>query len=136
MSQRVLYLLERRRGLLYLRAAVGDGVSTPVIARLLVDTGSSFTVISNRVLQSARCEMPQTPRIISITAAGGVIRVPRLQVPLFSALGRSQSSYEVVALDLPSSAGVDGLLGIDFLTLCGAMIDVKRSQVVIEAAEV
>jgi hypothetical protein len=70
--------------------------------------------------------------LISITAANGVIRAPRLKVPVFSALGRSQTAYDVVALDLPSSAGMDGLLGIDFLMLCSAKIDVKRSRIVIE----
>jgi hypothetical protein len=71
-------------------------------------------------------------RLISITAASGVVRVPRLKVPLFNALGRSQADWDIVALDLPSSAGFDGLLGIDFLVLCGAVIDVKRSRIVIE----
>jgi hypothetical protein len=132
MSQRVFYPLERRNGLLFVRAAVGDGVASPVIARLLVDTGSSFTVLSRRILQSASCEISSPQRLISITAASGVVRVPRLKVPLFNALGRSQMNWDIVALDLPSSAGFDGLLGIDFLVLCGAMIDVKRSRIVIE----
>ena len=132
MSQRVLYPLERRKELLYIRVAVGNGISTPVIARLLVDTGSSFTVLSQVVLQSADCPNPITPRMISITTASGVVQVHRLKIPLFSALGRSQTNYDVVALDLPRSAGVDGLLGIDFLTLCCATIDVNRSQIIIE----
>jgi hypothetical protein len=34
MSQRVLYPLEQRNGLLYIRAAIGDGMLKPVIARL------------------------------------------------------------------------------------------------------
>jgi predicted aspartyl protease len=133
MSQRVLYPLERRHGLLFVRAAISDGVLAPVIARLLVDTGSSFTVLSTRILQSAGCEIPALPRLIAITAASGVVQAPRLKVARFDALGRSQLDYAIVALDLPRSAGVDGLLGIDFLALCGAMIDVKRSRIVIES---
>ncbi len=39
----------------------------------------------------------------------------------------------MVALDLPRSAGVDGLLGIDFLMLCDATIEVRRSQIVMGA---
>lgn len=132
MSQRVLYPLERRNGLLFIRAAVGDGRTSPVIARLLVDTGSSFTVLSKRILQSASCETSSAQRLVNIVAASGVVQVPRLQVPIFNALGRSQRAWPVVALDLPISAGFDGLLGIDFLMLCGAVIDVKRSQIIIE----
>jgi hypothetical protein len=70
--------------------------------------------------------------LISITAASGVVQASRVRVPLFSALGKAENNCAVVALDLPSSAGVDGLLGIDFLELCGAMIDVQRSRVIIE----
>lgn len=131
MSQRLIYPLERRHKLLYIRAAVGDGMASPVIARLLVDTGSSYTVLSKQVIQSARCEISAS-RLIAITAASGIVQAPRLKIPLFSALGRSAVEYDVVALDLPTSAGVDGLLGIDFLELCGATIDVKRSQIAIE----
>ncbi len=130
MSQRVIYPLERRNGLLFVRVSVGTGVTPPVVARLLVDTGSSYTVLSTQILVRSGCEIPRSPRLISITAASGVVQVPRLKVPLFNALGRLQVDYEVVALDLPRSAGVDGLLGIDFLMLCDATIEVRRSQIV------
>ncbi len=132
MSQRLIYPLERRNKLLHIRVAVGNGESSPVIARLLVDTGSSYTVLSKRIIESAGCEISAS-RLISITAAGGIVQAPRLKIPLFSALDRSAVDYDVVALDLPTSAGVDGLLGIDFLELCGATIDVRRSQIVVES---
>ena len=38
----MFYSLEVRSGLLFLRVAVGDVVRTPVITRLLVDTGFNF----------------------------------------------------------------------------------------------
>jgi hypothetical protein len=50
MSQRLLYPLEQRNGLLFVRAAVGDSIISLVIAQLLVDTGSSFTVLSTQIL--------------------------------------------------------------------------------------
>lgn len=89
-------------------------------------------MLSHRILQSSGCETPLEPKLIPITVASGIVQVPRLKVPLFSALGRSEISYAIIALDLPSSAGVDGLLGIDFLSLCRAMIDIKRCQITIE----
>jgi predicted aspartyl protease len=57
MSRRAIYPLEVRNGLLFLRVAVGDRIRQPVIARLLVDTGSSFTVISTQVLEDAGCNL-------------------------------------------------------------------------------
>jgi predicted aspartyl protease len=128
--QRVIYPLERRNGLLFLRIAVGNR-DAPVIARLLVDTGSSYTVISTRILQDAGCDLESALRKISITTAGGLIRAPIVQVSTLNGLGRSVTGYSVVALDLPVSAGADGLLGIDFLMLCGATIVVRSAQITI-----
>ncbi len=129
--QRVIYPLERRNGLLFLRLAVAHHGNAPVIARLLVDTGSSYTVISRRILQDAGCDLAAALRQTPITTAGGIIRAPIVAVDSLSGLGRSVTEYPVVALDLPVSAGADGLLGIDFLTLCGATIAVKTAQITI-----
>jgi predicted aspartyl protease len=131
MSQRLIYPLERQNGLLFTRAAVSEEQSSPVVARLLVDTGSSFTVISRRVLQNIGVNLQGLSRSVSIVAAGGVLRAPIVRVSSFNAFGRSVKSYSVVALDLPNDIA-DGLLGIDFLRNCGATIDVKRSQIIVE----
>jgi hypothetical protein len=75
-SQRVIYPLERRNGLLFVRVSVGTGVTPPVVARLLVDTGSSYTVLSTQILVRSGCEIPRSPRLISIMAAIGILSLP------------------------------------------------------------
>jgi len=50
-----------------------------------------------------------------------------------AAISTSQiESFPVIALTLPAAAAIDGLLGMDFLKLQGAIIDIKRSRVEIE----
>jgi predicted aspartyl protease len=131
MSRRSVYPLEMRNGLLFLRVAVGDGVRQPVIARLLVDTGSSFTVLSTQVLEDAGCSLQSPQSAISITAAGGVVRGKLFEVRHFSALGQTLENFRVVGFNLPKSADMDGLLGIDFMRSCGAIVDTGKACILI-----
>jgi Aspartyl protease len=68
-------------------------------------------------------------RTIRVTAAGGVLQVPIVVVPWFSCIGCRIDQFSALALDLPPSARVDGLLGMDFLTRVGAIVDVERGEV-------
>jgi predicted aspartyl protease len=47
----------------------------PILVRLLVDTGSSFTVLPSRVLADVGCDVQQPRNRVAIVAAGGVIQV-------------------------------------------------------------
>jgi hypothetical protein len=40
--------------------------------------------------------------------------------------------FPVVALKLPAAVALDGLLGMDFLKMQGAIVDIKRSRVEID----
>ena len=123
MSRRAIYPLEVRNGLLFLRVAVGDNIRQPVIARLLVDTGSSFTVLSTQILQDAGCNLQLPQGSVTITAASGLVRGKIFDIPQFSALGQTIEKFRVVGFNLPKSADMDGLLGMNFMRICGAIID-------------
>lgn len=73
MSRRVIYPLEVRNGLLFLRVAVDDRVKQPIIARLLVDTGSSYTVLSTQIVRDAGCDLQLPQGYVAITAASGAV---------------------------------------------------------------
>jgi predicted aspartyl protease len=123
MSRRTLYPLEVCNGLLFLRVAVGDGVRQPVIARLLVDTGSSFTVLSTQVLEDASCNLQSSQGSIAITAASGIVRGKIFEVPQFFALGQKIEKFRAIGFDLPKNVDADGLLGVNFMRNCGAIVD-------------
>lgn len=52
---------------------------------------------------------------VQVTTGSGIEFVPRVQVSLFKALGHQRPSFPVLGHTLPTSASVDGLLGLDFL---------------------
>jgi hypothetical protein len=55
------------------------------------------------------------PRRFQVTTGSGVEFVPRLAIARLRALGQERTDFLVLGHTLPSSAGVDGLLGLDFL---------------------
>ena len=51
MSDKKIYRVQRQQNILWLRAAVGRNQDTPLLVRLLIDTGSSYTVLPIAILQ-------------------------------------------------------------------------------------
>jgi predicted aspartyl protease len=128
MSKTVIYPVERKDFLFYVRGAVGANDGRSKVVRLLVDTGARRTVLSLRLLREFGCVNEQD-RKVSVIAAGGVIQVPLVKVPWFSCLGNQIDDFEVLGLDLPRSAEMDGLLGMDFLTQMNAIVDIKALEI-------
>ena len=61
-----------------------------------------------------------------MTMATGTKNTPIITVPNLSALGHSLTNFPVVALDLPPTVGVDGLIGLDFLKDKKLTIDFRQ----------
>jgi predicted aspartyl protease len=128
MSDRQTYPLTRWGNLLLLRASIQQHQEFRII-QLLVDTGSSFTVLPRRVLLNIGCEFPQPGQSVPIIAAGGLIQAPKVMVSQFNCLGCVLENVSVVALDLPTRSPAAGLLGMDFLTRVGAIINARKGEI-------
>ena len=57
MSTKKIYRLQRQKDLLWLRGAVGRNQDSPLLLRLLVDTGASYTVIPTLILERLGCNL-------------------------------------------------------------------------------
>jgi len=66
-----------------------------------------------------------------VIAAGGMICAPKTIVPQFNCLGCLIENFSVVALDLLTHSPTAGLLGMDFLVTVGAVIDVKKGEILV-----
>ncbi len=132
MSQKIIYRVQRQQNVLWLRAAVGSINNTPLLVRLLIDTGASYTVLPKKILKRVGCNLSKTLGNKKIVTANGVITVPIVVVPSFNCLGVLQENYPVVALDLPTNSFTDGLLGMDFLCQVKAIIDVAKGEIRLE----
>jgi predicted aspartyl protease len=111
------------------KAAVGSLDNRSKVVKLLLDTGANFTVLPPDLLTEVGCDLDKPLRVIKIGAAGGLIQVPIVEVPWFNCLGQRVERFPVVALKLPAAVALDGLLGMDFLKMQGAIVDIKRSRV-------
>lgn len=132
MSERRRYRAVRRGSLLLVRVAAGSHGGNAVVMRLLVDTGSSYTVLPVEVVESLGCDTHHPLARVRITAASGTIVAPQVDLPWFHCLGRRIEHFPVLAHTLPVGAFVDGLLGMDFLGRSRATISIAQATITVE----
>jgi len=66
---------------------------------------------------------------VQVTTGSGIEFVPRVILDRAVALGQERLAFTVLAHTLPPSAGVDGLLGLDFFRGQSLTIDFRSGQV-------
>jgi predicted aspartyl protease len=108
---------------------VGSGDDCLKVVKLLIDTGANFTVLPPDLLIEVGCDLDNPLRRTQIAAAGGLIQVPIVEVPWFNCVGKRVAYFPVVALKLPAAVALDGLLGMDFLKMHGAILNIKQSRI-------
>jgi predicted aspartyl protease len=126
------YALKRLGSLLLTRAAVTGPGGTKAI-KLLVDTGSSFTIVPLEVLESiglSPAESQHHQRILTLT---GYIVAPKVQILSLNTCGKTFREPVVIGHTLPfgniNINIIDGLLGMDFLLWLDANIAVARGRI-------
>ena len=93
--------------------------------RLALDTGASSTLISKEMLVAVGYDPDSFPRSVNFTTGSGVESASRVPLDKPSALGQVRQSFTVIAHTLPPSAGIDGVLGLDFMRDNVLTIDFK-----------
>ncbi len=81
---------------------------------LVLDTGATCSIVSETRLRFVGCDPSQPSGKVQATFGGGVQILAVVTTMEFMALGVKQAGYPVVCHNLPPSAGVDGVLGLDF----------------------
>lgn len=128
--QKVYRLLRYGQNLLAVQATVGSRVGGDFVrVRLLVDTGSSFTILPVQVLQTLGYDTRNPLRRQELVTGQGRIYVPVINVSWFNCVGQLIESFEIVAHDIPPNLRIDGLIGMDFLTFFHAVISVSDAEI-------
>lgn len=117
-----------QQGLIIVRAELWGPTGSAVL-RLALDTGATWTIVNVGMLVAIGCDPALVPDRIQVTTASGVEFVPRVTLERIVALGKQQTGFPVLAHTLPPSAGVDGLLGLDFLRGQSVTIDLRNGRV-------
>ncbi len=101
-------------GLIIVGVAVA-GPSGSAVLRLALDTGATGTVINVGMLVALGYDPALAPERTQVTTGSGVEFVPRITLDRIVALGHERRLFSVLGHTLPPSAGIDGLLGLDFV---------------------
>ncbi len=99
--------------LVIVRAEV-NGPSGNALVRLALDTGSTSTLVNEGPLLAIGYEPVLAEDRVEVTTGSGVAFAARLTIDKIAALGRTRTSFPVLAYTLPASADIDGLIGLDF----------------------
>jgi clan AA aspartic protease (TIGR02281 family) len=92
----------------------------------ILDTGARYTAISWQVLEDIGYDPARSAKKASIITANGVIETPLLKIKEIIVGEIKVKNVEVVCLDVPELAGIEGLLGLTFLDKMETNIDYKN----------
>lgn len=103
----------QRRGDLMVVKGVLNG-SVPV--NFVVDTGASYTTISQATATALRLDLGANPTMLSFNTANGVIQAPLATVRSMEVGGMEVKDVTVAVHDVFPDTEVAGLLGLNFLS--------------------
>lgn len=132
MSQKKIYRLSRYGINLLKTSAIVGGFKTKRYQQisLLLDTGSSFTILPRQVLEHLGYSLSYPLRYQDITTGkGDTSPLPVIQVFWLNCLGQLMENFEVVVYDIPKNLQVNGLLGMDFLIQTKAVIFLDSGEI-------
>lgn len=107
------------------------GPTGSVVLRLALDTGATATLVNIAMLVGVGYDPALAPTRVQVTTGSGVEYVPRVTLSRIRALGQECVDFGVLGHTLPPSAGVDGLLGLDFFRGQSVTIDFRTGRVIL-----
>ena len=114
--------------LLYVQAQL-SGPSGVAFLTLALDTGATRTLISPEMAVEVGYDPSQAEQYSQMTTGSRVERVPLLTLDKLVSLGQERLDLIVACHPLPPSAGIDGLLGLDFFREQNLNIDFRAGLI-------
>lgn len=122
------YRLIVRNELLFTRAALKHQNRIRVV-NLLIDSGSTYTILSWEVLLSLGLNPATSLTRRPIMTANGLLVLPEVKVDEFHSLGQIVERFPVLAHTISLGGQVDGLLGISFLRRFDMELNFKQATI-------
>ena len=108
------------------------GPQRRTVVRLALDTGASETLVNWDIAVLLGYDPSTSPTRRQITTGSGVEFAPEISIARIEALGMERLRFPVLCHTLPPSAGVDGLLGLDFLRGQRVLLDFRRGIIAVD----
>jgi hypothetical protein len=119
--------IRQRHGLLYVAATLTYRGQQLSLSDVLLDTGSAGSIFSADSLLTIDLVPEPLDTLRRIRGVGGVEFVFSKRVDLQEAGELVLEDFEIEVGALDYGFPVEGILGVDFLTRAGALIDLKNS---------
>ena len=101
-------------------------------AKFVVDTGSSYTMISSAVAKELNIELSESQRTMSFQTANGVIQAPLTNLESITVGGMEIKNLAAAVHNAVPDATVSGLLGLNFLSNFRMDIDTQKGVLHLE----
>ena len=108
------------------------GPRARTLIRLALDTGASKTLVNWDIAVLLGYDPSVNTTRLQITTGSGVEFAPEILIGKIEALGFERLQFPVLCHTLPPSAGVDGLLGLDFLRGQRLVLDFRSGTIVVD----
>ena len=125
------YSFNPHDGLIIVPVTLG-GPQREVIVELALDTGATTTVINQSALQYAGFRLDKEGKPAEITTGSGIESVLEVRLARIHALGKIETDFSILCHTLPPNAGIDGVLGLDFLRGERLTIDFRAGLLALE----
>jgi hypothetical protein len=102
---------------------------------MALDTGASRTVINRDVLVYLGYDPSQATQQVAIVTGSSTGSVPVVTVQRFRCLGQVRTGFDVLCHQLPASAGIHGVVGLDFLRGLVLTIDFRQGEITVAGGE-
>lgn len=83
--------------------------------QMVLDTGTTYTLISWEILESLGYDPSMSTRRVNLATAGSLEQAPVVTIAGIRALDVEALNVDVVGFDMPAPARIRGLLGLSFL---------------------
>lgn len=108
------------------------GPSGDTVVRLALDTGATGSVVSWDIVVFLGYDPAIVSERIQMTTGSGVEFVPRVIIERIEGLRQERQYFPVLCHNMPPSATVDGVLGLDFFRSRRLIIDFRIGLVTLE----
>lgn len=101
-------------------------------AKLVVDTGATYTMISTATARELSIDLTQNQRTMPFQTANGVIQAPLADLDSITVGGMEIKNLTTAIHDVTPNSQVVGLLGLNFLSNFRLDIDTKKGVLHLE----
>lgn len=125
---------DRSRDLIIVAGRVFGRHGPPAPLRLVLDTGAAETIIVPEVLDELGYSPLQGEAITVMRSAVGREEGYLIRVARFECLGFQETDFRIHAHDLPEGWGIDGLIGLSFLSRFNYEVRSTEGRILVDRA--